>query len=189
MIPPRLPEETPRAHAAFAAYCRLGPNRSLAKVWQNSGKKGVRRTLEDWSTKYRWQERVAEYDAAVEKAESAAEEKALMDRAEKWAKRKIDHKEKRYRLGEALVEAGKRRLKRIFQASLGDAARAIQIGETMMCNSLDLPTGKTVITGPDDGPVEVQSTSTVTVIPVDPTTLTAAYKDKLRREILAEIGK
>lgn len=63
-------QETPRAAAAFAEYCALGPARSLRKLAekrvQNGDKASTRMaTLADWSTRYRWQERVKPYDAEI----------------------------------------------------------------------------------------------------------------------------
>lgn len=87
-------QETPRAAAAFAEYCALGPARSLRKLVglrdQNEIKTTSRlATLSDWSTRYKWQERVKQYDAErvaerVAKKQAAREE--MEDRHAKDAK-------------------------------------------------------------------------------------------------------
>ena len=66
----QIAQETPRAAAAFAEYCALGPARSLrrlAEKREQSGDKASTRlaTLAEWSTRYNWQERVKQYDSAL----------------------------------------------------------------------------------------------------------------------------
>jgi hypothetical protein len=82
-----IPKETPKAAAAFAAYCQLGPVRSLEKLLiqlrQSDGKVTARlRTLETWSSAYHWVERAAQYDA------EQREKVRLQSEAEAEAKRK-----------------------------------------------------------------------------------------------------
>src|SRR5438477_2643353 len=51
----RLPEETPRAWAAFARYRDAGPTRSMAKVAAAEGlAPSTRRHLARWASRYRW---------------------------------------------------------------------------------------------------------------------------------------
>lgn len=57
-------QETPRAAAAFLEYCAMGTARSLAKLSASYGKNTTYiRQLEKWSSDYKWQERVKQYDA------------------------------------------------------------------------------------------------------------------------------
>jgi hypothetical protein len=66
MLPEQLPNESPRAYAAFAAYAEMGSQRSLEKVQQKYDKStSYIRVLARWSAQHRWQERVREYDAAI----------------------------------------------------------------------------------------------------------------------------
>lgn len=63
-------KETPLAYAAFLEYCALGRGRSLRKLaeirGQSEGKVHARlATIEDWSSKHKWQERVRQYDAEI----------------------------------------------------------------------------------------------------------------------------
>lgn len=59
----RLPDETPKAFAAFMVYLELGQKRSLRKVGEASGKsQGYDRVLARWSSHYGWVERAAAYD-------------------------------------------------------------------------------------------------------------------------------
>jgi hypothetical protein len=56
-------DETPKAHAAFLAYCELGITRSLAKLAEHLGKPAAYvRQLEYWSSQFNWQARVKGYD-------------------------------------------------------------------------------------------------------------------------------
>lgn len=87
-------EETPRAAAAFAEYCELGPARSLVKLLdrlrQTDSKATARlRTLEEWSSAHKWQERVKQYDAqciAERAAKKKADREEMEDRHAKDAK-------------------------------------------------------------------------------------------------------
>lgn len=78
----RQPGETARAYAAFCRYRAMAPqDRSLRRLAQDivetSTKPrrvaGVFRTLADWSSRYRWVERVAAWDDACEQEARAAD--------------------------------------------------------------------------------------------------------------------
>lgn len=69
----QVPGESAPAHAAFLAYVRMGPGRSLRQLHaaycrQSDGRAAAEkppttrlRTLEGWSAKYHWQARLAAY--------------------------------------------------------------------------------------------------------------------------------
>jgi len=58
-----MSDESPRALAAFDAYCELGPDRSLAKLADKWGKnKSYVNQLQRWSSQYSWQARVKKFD-------------------------------------------------------------------------------------------------------------------------------
>lgn len=62
-IIPRLPNESARAHAAKVAYVTMGPDRSLEKARQKSGKKAAYvRQLEEWSSQHDWQATARAWD-------------------------------------------------------------------------------------------------------------------------------
>lgn len=80
----RLPEETPKAHAAFVMYLQMPPfgdaenKRSLAnlaKKLELASTSGV----EGWSAKYNWQERAVAYDAFMQTKAITIRETALRD--------------------------------------------------------------------------------------------------------------
>lgn len=80
------PTETAKAASAFAAYIRMGPGRSLralahALVEQNQYKTSTTALgiLNNWSTKYRWQERIAA--AVTEKSERMLAQASEIDAA------------------------------------------------------------------------------------------------------------
>ncbi len=94
-------KETPKAARAYLIYEQMGPKRSLAKLAdqlieqgrQNDGKTTAKKTLvrhlEEWSTKYHWQERVAAYDTLQHEQVRIQEEEAkAQDRERKLRREK-----------------------------------------------------------------------------------------------------
>jgi hypothetical protein len=69
--------ETPKAAAAFAVYCTLGPtNRSLKALAAHLGKSpGYESILSRWSKEFRWQERVKKYDLDLIERKAESERK------------------------------------------------------------------------------------------------------------------
>lgn len=75
-VPAPLKGEAAKPFAAFADYCRMGPARSYGRLIEDyAGRRQsapvapptVRiETVKGWAVKYRWQVRVAEYDAAMQ---------------------------------------------------------------------------------------------------------------------------
>jgi hypothetical protein len=89
----QLPGETARAHAGFAVYRNLPPkSRSLdraASIFYGTevgvdvgGTSGKRRQFERWSARWAWTQRVAEWQAHLDRASTVttADEVALMAR-------------------------------------------------------------------------------------------------------------
>lgn len=88
----RIEKESSKAHTAFCDYARMGAGRSLGKLHeqytgdksgQSRGKVGAEKpptkhlsTLETWSSKHNWQDRVKVYDTHIE-AEKTAEAQRL----------------------------------------------------------------------------------------------------------------
>ena len=76
--------ETPKARKAFSDYYALGPGRSLKKLFEQyraapKGSVPTQRlaTINKWSSKWGWQQRVLARDLEIEKAQL----EALKDRA------------------------------------------------------------------------------------------------------------
>lgn len=84
----RLTGETPGAFAAFRAYRDLGPQRGIRKA-VDSGEadekaRGKRyRVWRNWSSRFRWRERAAEYDRYTEKLKQAELRKTIEAQGEK----------------------------------------------------------------------------------------------------------
>src|SRR5687768_1958010 len=98
----RIPGETPKAFACLVEYLRLGPNRSLEKAAELSGKQP--RTLRKWSVRYGWVRRAAEYDAFVLGQEREMALVLTREKAVVWAKRQERLKEAEWEIAERLIE-------------------------------------------------------------------------------------
>ena len=112
----RQPEETTKAFEAFRVYRDLGAERSIAKAGKQLGKNRV--TLEGWSSKFNWVERVAAWDAEqdrIARQEQAKAIKAMRNRHAGIAKAMI-------------VKAG-RALQKIPEDEIkpGDISRMIEV--------------------------------------------------------------
>ncbi len=117
-----------RQERAFALYLALGPERSLgtlaAALRADPGRADLRRapslrTLEDWSARFRWQERIAEIER---KARQEAERQHL-----EWVKQ---HRERLRQEGLLLQQRGIEWLKdkRTNDVTAHEAIRAIDAG-------------------------------------------------------------
>ena len=92
MSEPRIPSpkkrdgETLKAHAALCDYARMGPKRSLRTLTQTYNDPGTASpptkhlsTVAKWSERYDWQDRVTEYDAAVQRAADEEAEREMLE--------------------------------------------------------------------------------------------------------------
>jgi hypothetical protein len=88
----RLPGETSYAFAAFCIFRDLGAERNLRKAVSVSITSGVNNEAacaksysgwRNWSFKYRWRERVADYDRYIEKLKQAELRKTIEAQGEK----------------------------------------------------------------------------------------------------------
>ena len=117
-----------RQEFAFAAYLAMGPDRSLAQLTRllraDPGRARLRRapslrTLEQWSVRYRWQDRIAEIDR---RAREEAERQHL-----DWVKQ---HRERLRQEGLLLQQRGIEwlRTKGAEDVKAHEAIRAIDTG-------------------------------------------------------------
>lgn len=82
----RLPGETPKAWRAFCIYRDMGPTRTIMRTVQALGlRAGAARRLQEWSSRYRWAERVAAYDAWLDAQQRAEREAAVREMARRHA--------------------------------------------------------------------------------------------------------
>lgn len=114
-VPPwhQLPEEKGRPFMAFRQYLDLGNSRThkaVAEVMSLSV-----RTVENYSSKFDWVQRAAAYDQHQEDRRAQIEEeelrRVLASKAEMWAQRREDVRERIYRLSEMLFSRGLNMLK------------------------------------------------------------------------------
>lgn len=78
-------KEPAKAYAAFKAYHALGPSRSLSKLRQGIGEGSVKdlevtslRWIEEWSSRWKWVERVRDWDAHLEAIRQRALEASVV---------------------------------------------------------------------------------------------------------------
>lgn len=84
---PQKGESIP-AFQAFAEYRDMGEVRSLRAVAQKLDKSLT--VIGRWSTRWRWLERVKDYEAYMDGIEQKAREKALTKKAEDWAAKELE---------------------------------------------------------------------------------------------------
>jgi hypothetical protein len=96
----RQPSESDRAFAAFCCYRDLGPKRSLDEVGKRlyGGQSGRKRAatgrVQAWSSKWHWRERVAAWDAHLDRQTREAQEQARREMGERHAKLAVALQEK-----------------------------------------------------------------------------------------------
>ena len=81
--------ETTRHRQAFDAYWRLGAERSIERLHAAltaAGKAPTLRTLYEWSRRFRWQYRIADFERKARRAEDEARVQALGDMYERQAR-------------------------------------------------------------------------------------------------------
>ena len=139
-----------RQQRAFAVYLSLGPDRSLAELAAvlraDPGRAGLRRapslrTLEDWSARYRWQERIAGIDR---QAREEAEREHL-----EWVKQ---HRERLRQEGLLLQQRGIEWLKnkQTDEVTAHEAIRAIDTGFKLEALALGEATQRIAVEDDDE---------------------------------------
>ncbi len=139
-----------RQERAFAAYLALGPERSLAGLAQilredprTAGlqRQPSQRTLENWSTRYRWQDRIADVDRRVREE---AEQQHL-----EWVKQ---HRERLRQEGLFLQQRGIEwlRSKDVDDVKAQEAIRAIDTGFRLEALALGQATERIAVEDDDE---------------------------------------
>lgn len=105
----RQPDEGAKAFAAFTVYADLPQDkRSLLEAARKySGRpeiKAVPGRIAKWSADYHWIERATMKDAWRQDIARAAETKQEQDRAEQWAKRRIEIRDDAWEVAQSLLE-------------------------------------------------------------------------------------
>lgn len=130
----------------------MGPARSLRKLAESRGQSGDKAstrlaTLAEWSSRYKWQERVKQWDA------ERAEERRLKHDAE------IEEMNQRHaEMGMSLQKQAQAQIKKLIDAKAFGSMASVQ----MLKLATDLerlsrgePTEHTELTGKDGGPVAI----------------------------------
>lgn len=113
----RLPNESEKAYAAFRFYRDGGLERSLRAVDEHYGRScapAISGITKQWSVGYCWRERVSDFDqferemvqekAAVLEAENEVEMEAVDDGIGVWASRAVDLRDRKYKIGNAMLK-------------------------------------------------------------------------------------
>ena len=79
----RQPKETSRAFAAFKVYLELGPERSLVAARAKLGS-CTRRSIERWSRRFGWMDRVRAFERHTAELERLAIERVATEKAVEW---------------------------------------------------------------------------------------------------------
>jgi hypothetical protein len=171
--------ESAKAHAAFKAYCELGPSRSLRALGQKLGKSVA--LYEQWSARFEWVARVAAWDEHQEEIDRKAKEAAMKAEAEKWARRQAAVRENDWALAEALRKKAEAMLDYPIakktttdggatvhihpqKFSLGSAARMIEVASKLARLASGAPTEHLEHTGPDNAPLPGASIGQVVIL-------------------------
>lgn len=173
----RQPGESARAFAAFRTYLDMGDGRSLAKLGRKWGKH--RTTIEQWSVKWRWQERLnakIEHDTMVEQE---ARDAKLRAKADEWARREQALREDRWNLAQRILARIDKMLqfpvarsttkggKTIVMPSKWTDSSIAQLtgaADKLAALAVGAPTEHAQVTGKDGGPVVPASTAGTVVI-------------------------
>lgn len=101
--------ESAEAYQAAKLYFELAANRSHEAVSQKLGKS--RTLLSRWSSKWKWPDRAAAYDAYVEEQREQALQRARAEDAQRWIERDRSLRERFFTVGELIVEKAERMIR------------------------------------------------------------------------------
>jgi hypothetical protein len=146
MIPEQLPNESPRAFAAFKKYVAMGDKRSIRALCRKHGKD--RATCEKWSKKHRWQARLRELALEDCPRSNKAHEAALLSVAELRAREQLAFQQRALEASKRATECGLQILKESVKGSKpSDAARLLAVADSIGRAALGLSGESTAQTG------------------------------------------
>jgi hypothetical protein len=136
---PRRPGETPRAFGAFLAFFQLGPSRSLPAVAEVLGENPA--TVKNWSSKYRWSDRLLAYQSGLLQTQVAAQAALAQSAAADWDRRVREFREHEWNAGQKLLGAALCFLenfgdREVEKMSLAQVSRALQISTRISRSAL-----------------------------------------------------
>ncbi len=195
----QLPGETNKAYEAFQIYLKLGAKRSMRAVSQKLTQ--TEQNLRQWSSQWKWKERIKTYNLEQLQRERVAEDLAANALAEIRVKRKAQLEANAWELYESFMTKVKGMLAFPLQTSVTTdaegrqvtimpgkwtfegAARMMAAADAIGRMSLGLPVGKHELTGANGEsliPVAAQPVFNVTF---------AKGTDEEEEQIAALIGK
>jgi len=132
---PHQPGETPRAFGAFLAFFQLGPARSLPAVAESLGENPA--TVKNWSSKYRWSDRLLAYQSGLLQAQVALAQSSAAD----WARRSRELREHEWLAAQKLLGAALCFLenfgdREVEKMTLAQVSRALQISARISRSAL-----------------------------------------------------
>jgi hypothetical protein len=164
MIPiTQLPGEGNKAYEAFQLYLKLGDKRSMRLLSQKLTKTEL--MLRQWSSEFKWKERIKTYNYEQLQRERAAEDLAANALAELRVRRKAQLEANAWELYESFIEKVRGMLRFPLQTrtttdeegrnvvvmpgkwTFGDAARIMAAADAIGRMALGLPVGKHELTG------------------------------------------
>jgi len=139
--PEQLPNESPRAFAAFKKYVAMGDKRSIRALCRKHGKD--RSTCEKWSKKYQWQKRLRELELGECSRAAKASEIAALSVAEERERERLKFQQRALEASKRATERGLQILKQSAKGSKpSDAARLLAVGDMIGRAALELtPSG------------------------------------------------
>jgi hypothetical protein len=131
---PRSPGETPRAFGAFTDFFQLGHSRSLQAVADRLGEKPD--TVKSWSSKYRWSERIHDFNSGLLRQQADAHVAACRHQAAEWERRAAESRELQFMASRKLLDGALCYLENlgdqeVAKMSLGQASRALHVASRL----------------------------------------------------------
>ena len=131
---PRCPGETPRAFSAFMTYFQLGRGRSSVAVADKLGE--THGTVRNWSSKFRWAERIHAYQAGLLQAQARQHAAGQLQQAADWNRRLLDLREQEWAAAQKLNVVAQCFLETcgdddLRRMTLAQASRALQISSSV----------------------------------------------------------
>jgi len=136
---PRRPGETPRAFGAFTAFFQLGHGRSLQAVAGTLGEKPA--TVKQWSSKYRWRDRILAFDSGVLQAQAQTAAALHCRQTADWTRRALEFRDQEWIAGQKLLGAALCFLenfgdREVQGMTIGQVSRALQISSLISRQAL-----------------------------------------------------
>lgn len=174
----RLPNESTPAYQAARTYFEMGEGRSSEEVAKKLRKSHT--LMQRWCRIHHWVDRAAEWDRDRRERQRNAEDDALKQEAQKWAKRQLTLREERWRISQELKKKAEDMLKfpvlkkttkadgtTIIEPAkwtFADAAKIAETGLKIEALAVGVATDKTEMSGPEGQPL-MQANPVVVILP------------------------